>query len=116
MLITYMDWLLSFIYNTNKQTININKLQYYGKIDTVFTLRNDFFMCPPFHEYKILDNYDKQNIVIKDEHIHVPEHDNRDGAGKEQYHHISFLRKGTYVMDIYMLRTDDVQSYTFVIS
>ena len=43
--------------NNNKKIIDITTIQYYEKIDTIFTLRNDYFMCPPFNSYKILNDY-----------------------------------------------------------
>ena len=84
-------WMMN---NNKNKIIDINKTQYYGKVDTVFTLRNDFFMCPPFHSYKILDDYDKHNIVIKETKYFFGE-ETHDGAGYEQYHNRKPYRRIT---------------------
>jgi hypothetical protein len=101
------------IININK-IIDITKTQYYGKVSKTFTLRNDFFLYPPFHLYKILDDYDRNNIIIK-------ERNNFDGdkicegAGYEQYHDISFRTNGNYEIRIQNLKTNEIQKYVFTI-
>ena len=95
-------WMMN---NNKNKIIDITNTRYYGKVDTVFTLRNDFFMCPPFHSYKILDDYDKHNIVIKETKYFFGE-ETHDGAGYEQYHNISFITSGKYEIHIQDLRTD----------
>ena len=100
--------------NNNKKIIDITTIQYYEKIDTIFTLRNDYFMCPPFNSYKILNDYDKNNIVIKDTKIFYNEKNN-EGAGYKQYHDISFHTHGKHEINIQNLRTNKIQTYTFKI-
>ena len=81
---------------------------------STFTLRNDFFMCPPFHSYKILDEYDKNNIVIK-ERIYFYGDETHDGVGYEQYHDITFRSNGKYEIRIENLQTNKIQTYIFTI-
>ena len=99
----------------NNNKIDITETLYYGKVDTVFTLINDFFMCPPFHSYKILDDYDKNHIVIK-ETKYFYDDKNNEGAGHKQYHDISFRTSGKYEIHIQDLRTDKIQTYVFIIT
>lgn len=100
--------------NNNNKIIDINKIEYNGNVDTTFTLRNDFFLYPPFHSYKILDDYDKNNIIIKERQYSYGDK-NHEGAGYKQYHDISFLTNGNYEIRIENLRTDKIQTYIFTI-
>ena len=109
-----MDYCLCMINNNSKKIIDITKTQYYGKINTIFTLRNDFFLYPPFHSYKILDDYDKNNIVIKETKYFYGD-ETHDGAGYEQYHAISFRTNGKYEIRIQNLQTNKIQTYIFTI-
>ena len=101
--------------DNSKKIIDISKTQYYDKVDTTFTLKNNFFMCPPFYAYKILDDYDKNNIVIK-ETKYFYDDKNNEGAGHKLYHDISFHTNGKYEIRIQNLRTDKIQTYIFIIS
>jgi hypothetical protein len=124
----------------SKKIIDITDTLYYDKVDSIFTLRNDYFMCPPFYSYKILDDYgcgirsvvednhayseglrrspeeyDKNHIVIKTTK-HFYDEKNYEGAGHKQYHDISFITHGKYEIRIQNLRTNQIQTYIFVIS
>ena len=138
-----MDCCLWTINNNSKKIIDTMKTQYYGKVNTfdtgfssfakknldvesrfcsafgltkpsTFTLRNDFFMCPPFHSYKILDEYDKNNIVIKERKYFYGD-ETHDGVGYEQYHDITFRSNGKYEIRIENLQTNKIQTYIFTI-
>ena len=110
-----MNWCLCMINNNNsKKIIDIMKTQYYGKVNATFTLRNDFFMCPPFHSYTILDDYDKNNIVINETKYFYGD-ETHDGVGYEQYHDISFHTHGKYEIRIENLQTNKIQTYIFTI-
>ena len=106
-------WMMNNNNNNNKK-IDISNTRYYGKVDTIFTLRNDFFMCPPFHSYNIIDNYDKKNIVINEIKYFFGD-ETHDGAGYQQYHDISFLTSGKYEIRIQDLQNDKIQTYIFII-
>lgn len=100
----------------SKKIIDITDTLYYDKIDSIFTLRNDYFMCPPFYSYKILDDYDKNHIVINTTKYFYDNAKGNEGAGHKQYHDISFITHGTYEIRIQNLRTKQIQTYIFVIS
>ena len=109
------DSLHSSYASFNRKIIDIRKTKYYGNNKKTFILRNDFFMCPPFYSYKILDDYNKTHIEIKEiKYIYGDEM--MDDVGYEQYHHISFCTNGKYEIHIQNLRTNKIQTYTFIIS
>ena len=100
----------------SKKIIDITDTLYYDKVDSIFTLRNDFFLFPPFYSYKILDDYDKNHIVINTTKHFYDNAKGNEGAGHKQYHDISFITHGTYEIRIQNLRTNQIQTYIFVIS
>ena len=98
-----------------EKTITLSQKIYRGQINTIFVFRNDFFLCPPFNGNKILDDYDKNNITIKDNKIFYGD-ETHDGAGYEQYHNISFHKNGKYKIHIQNLRNNEVKTYLFIIT
>lgn len=100
----------------DKKIIDVTKMLYYDKVDTIFTLRNDYFMCPPFHSYKIVDDYDKNNIVMTVTKHYYDDANKNEGAGYKQYHDITFNTNGKYEIRIQNLRTLQIHTYIFVIS
>jgi len=98
-----------------EKTIDLSQKRYHGEIDTIFIFRNDFFLCPPFFENKILNDYDKNHIVIKDIKYFYGD-ETHDGSGYELYHNISFLSNGIYEIHIENLRTNIIEKYTFIIT
>ena len=98
-----------------EKTITLSQKTYKGQTNTIFVFRNDFFLYPPFNGHKILDDYDKNNITIKDNKIYYCD-ELQEGAGYKQYHNISFLKNGKYEIHIQNLRTNEIEVYTFVIT
>ena len=54
-------------------------------------------------------------ILIKTTKIYYGD-EMQEGAGYKQYHNISFLSNGTYEIRIENLRTNKIETYTFVIT
>lgn len=101
--------------NNSNEIINLSRTEYYGKIGTIFTFRNDFFLYPPFHSYKILDDYKNDcNIIITETKVFYG--DKNEGAGHKHYHHLSFQTDGMYVIHIQNSRTNNIEPYTFIIT
>ena len=110
-----MDCCFGLMDSAIEKTMTPSRTRYYGRIGTGFMFRNDFFLCPPFYNYKILEDYDKEHTIIKETDRYYYGDELADGAGYEIYNRISFLEKGIYTINIQNLRTDNVQTYTFVI-
>lgn len=99
----------------NWKPIDVENCEYYyGSTNTIFILKNLHFSVWPGASYKIIDNYDKTNVLIKTTQIIL--YPGEMGTPYINWHDITFQTSGIYKIQIRNVNKNTIKTLIFTIS